>query len=94
SITLASLIKHTRHSWGLSTFLSLIFTILPPLYYPYSILPRDILYALMLSPSTPASMIIQGLLNLQKMNLLAVAVFILESIVFISLPRYAMKWRE
>ncbi|MFP3218003.1 ABC transporter permease [Acidianus sp.] len=94
SITLASLIKHTRHSWGLSTFLSLIFTILPPLYYPYSILPKDVLYALLLSPSTSASMIVQGLLNLQKMSLLAIVVFILESVVFISLPRYAMKWRE
>ncbi|BDC18470.1 ABC transporter permease [Acidianus sp. HS-5] len=94
SITLASLIRHTRHSWGLSTFLSLIFTILPPLYYPYSILPKDVLYLLLLSPSTPASMIVQGILNLQNTDQISIVAFILESIVLISLPRYAMRWRE
>ncbi len=94
AITLASLIRHTRHSWGLSTFLSLVLTILPPLYYPYSILPKDVLYLLLISPSTPASMIAQGILNLQNNDPIAIIVFILESIIFISLPRYAMKWRE
>ncbi|ARM75189.1 ABC transporter permease [Acidianus manzaensis] len=94
SITLASLIRHTRHSWGISTFMSLLFTILPPLYYPFSVLPKWALDILYISPATSASVFIQGFLNLQNLNLYSIAIFIIESAILLSLPLYVMKWRE
>lgn len=94
SITLASFLKHTRHSWGLSTFLSLLFTLLPPLYYPYTILPKVILDVLYISPSTSASMIAQSYLGLAPFQLTSVIVFTIETIFFSALPFYALRWRE
>ncbi len=94
SITLASFLKHTRHSWGLSTFMSLLFTLLPPLYYPYTILPKQILYLLYVSPSTAGSVILQGYLGLAPFDLTAVWVFIAEGIAFSALPFFALRWRE
>jgi ABC-2 type transport system permease protein len=94
SITLASFLKHTRHSWGLSTFLSLLFTLLPPLYYPYTILPRYVLDILYISPSTSASMIAQSYLGLAPFQLPSVIVFIIETAFFSALPFYALRWRE
>ncbi|WP_240931314.1 ABC transporter permease [Acidianus sulfidivorans] len=93
SITLASLIRHTRHSWGISTFMSLLFTILPPLYYPFTILPNWALDVLYISPATAASVFIQSLIN-SNIDLFAIIIFAIESIILLSLPLYVMKWRE
>ncbi|MCI2413890.1 MAG: ABC transporter permease [Candidatus Aramenus sp.] len=94
SITLASFLKHTRHSWGLSTFMSLLFTLLPPLYYPYVILPKPILYALYASPSTAGSIVLQGYLGLAPLDPLAVWVLTVEGVAFSAIPFFALRWRE
>lgn len=94
AITLASLIRHTRNSWGISTFVSLLLTILPPLYYPSSVLPSWALDVLYISPATSAAVFIQGLLRLQDFPVYSLAIFIVESLILLLLPLRVMRWRE
>lgn len=94
SITLASLIKHTRHSWGVSTVMTLILTILPPLYYPYAVLPSWALDLLYLSPATPASVFLQGFLGMQDFSIFPLLIFLVESAILLVLPFTVLKWRE
>ncbi|NON61321.1 ABC transporter permease [Acidianus sp. RZ1] len=94
AITLASFVKHTRHSWGISTIVSLLFTILPPLYYPYSLLLSCALDILYISPSTAGSVLMQGITGLQSLPLSPILIFLVETAILSLLPFYAMKWRE
>lgn len=94
AITLASLIKHTRHSWGISTFMSLLLTILPPLYYPYTVLPNWALDVLYISPATPISVFLQGYLKMQDFSVFPLTLFLIESAILLILPFTVMKWRE
>ncbi|BCU67169.1 daunorubicin ABC transporter ATP-binding protein [Sulfolobales archaeon HS-7] len=92
-IITSSRLKHVRHSWGLSSFLSIVFTIIPPLYYPYQILPKIILYILMATPVTPASVIVQSGLD-GPSTMSSVAVLLLETALFTICARYLTQWEE
>lgn len=94
SMVLASRLKHTRHSWGLAGLLSIAFTVIPPMYYPYDVLPRPILYALMLSPPTPGAVILQSYYGLAPGELWPGLVLVGETVAFLLMARYFTRWRE
>lgn len=64
---LSSLVKHLRNIWAVSSVLSLLITVLPPTYYPYTYVPQNLLWILALSPTTPAAILEQGVFGLQPM---------------------------
>ncbi len=84
----ASRLNHVRSSWGIGALLSVILTMLPPLYYPYKLLPTAALYSLLFSPATPASVFLQGILINGKANFFYLIIVIIETIAY---PIIALK---
>ncbi len=91
---LSSFVKHLRNIWAVSSILSLVITVLPPTYYPYTYLPPNILWVLALSPTTPASVVEQGVFGLQPMSWPMLCLLVIEAVVYFLLARQLTKWRE
>ncbi|QRF76116.1 hypothetical protein Thermo_01631 [Thermoplasmatales archaeon] len=94
SFIIAGAIKHIRNVWGIVGILSIIMTILPPTYYPYTFLPKYVIYILAISPATPAAIILQGSFGLSPEFLAMIVVLFAETAVYLSLAKYFTRWRE
>ncbi len=94
SFIIAGSIKHIRNIWGITGILSIIMTILPPTFYPYTFLPKYILYALAISPATPAAIILQGTFGLSPEFYTMIFVLLGETAIYLSLAKYFTRWRE
>lgn len=94
SFIIAGSIKHIRNVWGITGILSIIMTVIPPTFYPYTYLPKFVIYFLAISPATPASIILQGAYGLSPVLLLMVPVLLVETVIYLSLARYFTRWRE
>ncbi len=91
---LSSIPSHMRNVWGMSGVLSLALTLVPPIFYPYTLLPKPLLYLFMLSPATPAAMLVQGLAGLQPLYLPAFYVLVAETLAMLWLAKRFTKWRQ
>ncbi|MEM3348000.1 MAG: ABC transporter permease [Metallosphaera sp.] len=91
---IGTLIPYTRHSWAVSGVLGTILTILPPIYYPFTELQGSVKYLSLIIPSTPASIVEQGLTGLSPFYLLSVVLFLVECPFFLFLAIRLAKWRE
>ncbi len=94
SFIIASKIGHIRNVWGIVSILSTVMTVLPPTFYPYTLIPLPFLYLLSISPATPIAVIAQGVFNLSPFRPEMVFIMIIETVVFISLAIYFTRWRE
>ena len=85
-------------SYAFSRLLSLLFTTLPPVYYPITLMPYPLNYLALLSPTTYAAMIMQsssGFLTLSMAQLAACWVVLLAVcavIMFVAIKK--TRWRE
>lgn len=97
SFIISGLIKHVRNVWGIAGILSVVMTVLPPTFYPYTyilnISPR-VLDLLFISPATPAAVIAQGAFGLAPFYWPAVYVLVLETAVYFIMARALTRWRE
>lgn len=89
-----SRLRHVRNSWGLASFLSIFLTMIPPIYYPYEVLPRPALYALMVSPATPAAVFLQQLMSGDPPSLWLLALFIVENLAYAMLGLWLGRWED
>ncbi|MDP8003190.1 MAG: ABC transporter permease [Caldisphaera sp.] len=89
-----SRVSHMRNAWGVGSFLSVILTMLPPLYYPYTYLPKYALYPLLLSPATPASIFLQDILAKGRLDFIFLIILIIETIIYIYMALYLGRWEE
>ncbi len=89
-----SIPKHMRNVWGFTGIISVIFSLVPPIFYPYTILPKPLLWIFMLSPATPASIILQNISNLTPYLWYCLPVLIIETIVYFLLAKPLTRWRE
>lgn len=94
AFALSSFVAHVRNVWGATTILSLALTILPPIFYPYTVLPAPLLYLFSLSPATVAAIAVQGFYGLSPFNIYAVYVLVIESVLYFFLSMHFVKWRE
>ncbi|MEM0158124.1 MAG: ABC transporter permease [Thermoplasmataceae archaeon] len=94
SFIVSGTIKHVRNVWGIAGIMSVVMTVLPPTFYPYTYLPKWALVVLSATPVTPAAIVSQGIFGLQPMLLNEVYVLIAETVLFFALARYFTKWRE
>jgi len=94
AVLVASRISHVRNVWGISSLLSVVLTLLPPLYYPYWVLPKFALYILMVSPSTPVSVLCQWYFGLGGFSFLSLVVFVIEIIVYPLLGLKLIRWMD
>jgi ABC-2 type transport system permease protein len=91
---IVGLIKHIRNVWGIAGIVSLVLTVIPPTFYPYALIPKTALYALMISPVTPAAMLAQGIFGISKFPVYAIPVLVIEVIVYFFLAIKLNRWRE
>jgi ABC-2 type transport system permease protein len=93
---IGSIIPHIRYSWGLASVLSVLLTILPPVFYPYYLLPQSVFRIVYFIPTTIASLLIQqltGLISLPaKLVYQSVVMLIVESTVFYYLSIKYSRW--
>lgn len=94
SFIIASSIGHIRNVWGIAGILSVVMTVLPPTFYPYTLLPPVALYALAVSPATPAAVLAQGFFGLAPLHLTMIFVIVGETIIYYAMARYLTRWRE
>ncbi|MDP8023989.1 MAG: ABC transporter permease [Conexivisphaerales archaeon] len=91
---IAGMMKHIRNVWGIVSILSIILSVIPPIFYPYTYLPRYVLYVLSISPATPGSVIAQGVFGMQPLNYTMLIVLIAETVIYFVLGMNFIKWRE
>lgn len=98
AFTLATFVKELRYVWPLSNILSFALIILPPVYYPYTLLPKSLGLLSVLIPSSNASMMLNYILNnFRTLPLDAKLVFgllLAEAVVFLWISLYKSQWRE
>ncbi|PYB67967.1 daunorubicin ABC transporter ATP-binding protein [Thermoplasma sp. Kam2015] len=94
SFIVSGLIKHVRNVWGIAGILSVVMTVLPPTFYPYTIIPRPFLYALSISPATSAAVIMQGVFGLSPNMYTMIPIFIIETAVYALIGRTMIKWKS
>ncbi len=90
----SGLVRHVRNVWGISGILSVLLNVLPPIFYPYSILPRPVLYIFMISPVTPAAMLAQAAFKLQPFEPYVIIVLLTEIAIYMYLASKMNHWRE
>lgn len=94
SFIVAGLLKHIRNVWGIVSILSIVLSIIPPIFYPYIYLPRYAIYALSVSPATPAAILMQGVAGLQPIQPTMAVILIVETVVYFLLARRFIRWTE
>jgi len=87
-----SRLSHMRNSWALASFISIFLTMIPPTYYPYTFLPTPALYALMISPATPAAVLLQRLVFDGALDVPLLALFIFENLAYAFLGLALGRW--
>jgi ABC-2 type transport system permease protein len=87
-------IKRTIGMWAISGIISALMTLVPPTFYPYTVLPQPLFYVFLLSPVTPAAATLQGVYGLAPMNYYMPVVLALEVIFYMGIARYFAKWRD
>lgn len=86
--------KSQRDVWGYTSMVVVALTLLPPVYYPYTYLPKAALYAALAVPSTSASMLIQSIFGLAPFYAPALIVFAVEVTLCVLAAVFLTRWRE
>ncbi len=94
SMAIGGSVRHVRNVWGISAIMSVILTVLPPTFYPYTFLPKIYIYLLAISPTTPAAILAQGWFGFEPVMNVMIFVFIAQITIFFALARYLTRWRE
>lgn len=96
--TLATFVKEERYVWPLSSILSFTLIILPPVYYPYSLLPNDLWSIALFIPSSNAAMIAHyytGIIEQLPVHpFLVMFILFIESLLFLWISLSKSQWRE
>ncbi len=85
--------SHTRGIWSWTGILTLALTLFPPIYYPYTELPRPLLYVFLLLPSGSAAVLLQGAFGFQPMMYAAAYAFVIESFICVAAAMMVLKWK-
>ena len=94
---LSTYVLNTRTAFLTVTFISIVLSILPPVFYPMDILPANVRWLSELVPTTHASVLIQGLSGLPvsyEQILISWGALPAFTIVFLALALLKARWRE
>ena len=62
SFLVSTRVREMRDIWPISVMFSIIFGVIPPIYYPISILPPEVQYVAYMVPTTWAALILKGII--------------------------------
>ncbi len=95
---LATYLRDIRETFALSPLLSLVLSVLPPVYYPASIIPAGFRWLGYLAPTTDASELIQAALGMTILGpldwLRDAGILIAFTVAFMLLAMFKAQWRE
>jgi ABC-2 type transport system permease protein len=98
---ISGLVKHVRNVWGIVGILSIIMTVIPPTFYPYTDLQNfstSLIYILSISPVTPAAISAQIIFGLEPWNMAILTYSLLtlvaETVIYFAIAKYLIRWRE
>jgi len=94
---LSTYVLNTRSAYLTVTFISIILSVLPPVFYPIRLLPQQMRWLAELVPTTHTSVLIQGLSGLpvsSTQTLISWAALPAFTVAFLALALLKAKWRE
>ena len=95
---LATYLRDIRETFALSPLLSLVLSVLPPVYYPFAVIPEPYRWLGYLAPTADASQLILGAFNITSLGPLewarAAGVLVAYTAVFMLLAMFKAQWRE
>ncbi|HYM39391.1 MAG TPA: ABC transporter permease [Thermoplasmata archaeon] len=95
---LATYLRDIRETFAISPLLSLVLSVLPPVYYPITVIPADLRILGYLAPTADASLLIQGALGIPTQGSVnwvwAAGILIAFTVAFILLAAFKAQWRE
>ena len=94
---LATYLRDIRETFAIAPLLSLVLSVLPPVYYPFWVL-GDFQWLGYLAPTADASVLIQGALGITPLTawdwIRSAAILIAFTAAFMLLAMYKAQWRE
>ena len=95
---LATYLRDIRETFAIAPLLSLVLSVLPPVYYPVSSIAPQYQWLGYLAPTTDASQLIQGALGITGLSALdwlrAAGILIAFTAAFMLLAMFKAQWRE
>jgi ABC-2 type transport system permease protein len=94
---LSTYVLNTRSAFLTVAFISIILSVLPPVFYPLRVIPEGLRWLAEIVPTTHSSVLIQSAMNLPTassqvaLSWLSLPIF---TIVFLSLALFKAKWTE
>lgn len=87
---------NTQNAFIINGFLATLLSVLPPVYYSISVLPRFLVPVAEIMPTTEASALFQGTIGLgySISPLFSFVVLIAASVIMLLLVSFKMRWRE
>ena len=85
---------HMRGVWGYTNILVILLSLLPPIYYPYTYLPKWLLGIFLILPTTSASILLQYAAGLAPLYTPALAIFPIEVAACVLLAVVFTRWRS
>ena len=94
----SSFFKEFREIWPIASLLFNTISIIPPIFYPISVIPVNIRWLAYLAPTTYASQLGDHVLGLipasQTAVYLNIAGLVLSTLVFVAIAAFFTRWRE
>ncbi len=95
---LATYLRDIRETFAISPLLSLVLSVLPPVYYPITAIPGPYQVLGYLAPTADASLLIQGALGITPLGvedwLRAAGILVGFTVAFMLLAMFKAQWRE
>ncbi len=97
---LATYLRDIRETFAISPLLSLVLSVLPPVYYPLTLIPEPYRFLAYLAPTADAGILIQGAFGIAPSDtsvwvyVSAAAILIGFTVAFMLLAMFKAQWRE
>ncbi len=97
---LATYLRDIRETFAISPLLSLVLSVLPPVYYPLTLIPEPYRFLAFLAPTADASILIQGAFGIAPPGTdvwtyaAAAGILVGFTVVFMLLAMFKAQWRE
>ena len=95
SFLVSTRVREMRDIWPISVMFSIIFGVIPPIYYPISILPQEVQYVAYMVPTTWAALILKGIIYTGFSSIVFPSVvFVLEIIGVLAFTYRFSDWKN
>ncbi|MCL4336620.1 MAG: ABC transporter permease [Candidatus Thermoplasmatota archaeon] len=95
SFLVSTRVREMRDIWPISVMFSIIFGVIPPIYYPISILPQEVQYVAYMVPTTWAALILKGIIYTGFSSIVFPSVvFVLEMIGVLAFTYRFSDWKN